>query len=891
MATMTFLAWKRATALATAQAEGGRLKGLLPLELDDLGDNRPAILHNVPVFFPAASDVVRIDPEQIRHLAPKPSTPDAETTKFVHVDFHKPDYPWRLTPRPVAAGAGGLPPWIVLLVGTTDELVVEGGFVTRLEDEVLIAHNLENNSHLWAHVQTEGDVAISRLLSPRTLVALRHHTAVIVHAFTAAGDPMWQGTRRNFEALHALFSWDFQAGEEGDFETLATALRLRPSGGLGIAQLRYRRPVTNVDVKLTLGGAITSLKAHPSEPDQVKAARDDLDSLNDMLEDETPPDIIPPPPTRDIMQLPKYGGLWKEETDALQWGKSLNDDPRHRGVAGLGLWMGIVEQEALMDAAIKQAGALQDAAHRVGHLAFGLDAAARLWQRRLSDAPELQLRVFGPAMGRMFADGGGTVLDRVTSASSTLDREIFSSAAQRLLRNGTARARFSGGGRIDRRGVLAAANQPPEKVEKAPAGLPHVDAVAQEFGERPLEQALGLPEFDGRLEAILERFDGRRAAPEMIRHFVEVVDGEFGLQCIDFIEQFFGELQPPVAFLDHETMLAAIERCLGSRLPRESQEAGLQAALPRPETADGRQSIKLDGLAKAVAGVIDPTQENPPAWVRVRSTIKGIDLTTLAPPEAPIGLDYPTWTLVNRHEREWLLPGAGSIPPHSIVSLQTNPTFIDAFMVGINTQFLGEMRWRNLPAPRVSTPLRMFWGYVNHETGKREADIRPIADWPSRPFGEAGADDVGDLSHQAIKPGDTTGKQDLVIAFRTALFRRYPSTLVYLVRPLPGDDVDTLLKAPPNFADAPTAREHRRYFGPIFFGEMEPDLVFFAFDVDPQTLDQFWLVLDEPPSELRFRNDRGLNWLNSAEFAKGTIDLPTRVAISGVELERQGQNG
>ncbi|MER9417895.1 hypothetical protein NKI95_18195 [Mesorhizobium sp. M0306] len=897
MATMKFLAWQRSKILSEAQEAGGRLGRSLTLTLDDLGDSQPALQGQVPVLFPAASDVGGLrSAVAIRHLAPKPSTPDAETTKFVHVDFHEADLPWRYTPNPSAAGSIGLKPWMVLLVGTTDELGAEGGFVTRLENKVLEDHDLAK-SHLWAHVQTEGAVTFSRLLSPRRLVPLRDHVAVIVPTFTATGAAMWQGAQRNFEALPAFFSWRFQAAEEGDFETLATALQLRPSGGLGIADLRYRRPVTNVDAKLTLGGAITSLKNHPSEPVQVKAARDDLDRLNDELADVEPPEIVPPPPLRDIMQLPNYGGLWKEDTSTTQWTKSMNDDPRHRGVAGLGLWMGVVEQESLMDAAVKQAGALQDAAQRVGHLAFGLDAARRLWRRRLPDVAELELRLFGPAMGRMLTDGQGTLLGYVTSKTRTLDSAIFSSAAQRLLRNGTARSRFSNG-RIDRAAFLAAANEAPERAEKAPPGLPHVDAVARALGEQPLEDALGLPPFDERLEEILQKFAGQPVDDERIRDFVAVVNDAFGLQCGELIEHFFSQFQPfldrsgrPTRFFDRETMLAAIESCLAGNLRGESQEGGLGAALPRPEEPDGRRPAKLGDLAAIVGGAIDPTQAMPPAWVRVKATIIGLDLATLAPPEAPIGLDYPTWTLVNRHEREWLLPGAGAIPPNSIVSLQTNPTFVDAFMVGINTQFLSEMRWRNLPAPRVSTPLRMFWGYINHETAKREADIRPVVDWPSKPFGEPGADDVGDLSHQAIKPGDTTGKQDLVIAFRTALFRRYPSTLVYLVRPLPGDDPDTLLQAPPNFADAPADRNQRRYFGPIFFGQMEPDLVFFAFDVDPQTLDQFWLVLDEPPSELRFRNDQGLAWPNSAKFAERTIDKPTRVAISGAELERQAQNG
>ena len=57
----------------------------------------------------------------------------------------------------------------------------------------------------------------------------------------------------------------------------------------------------------------------------------------------------------------------------------------------------------------------------------------------------------------------------------------------------------------------------------------------------------------------------------------------------------------------------------------------------------------------------------------------------------------------------------------------------------------------------------------------------------------------------------------------------------------------------------------------------------------PKDLDQYWLVLDEPPAELRFRNDQDERGIpNSAVFASTTIDKPTRVAISGKELREQG---
>lgn len=504
----------------------------------------------------------------------------------------------------------------------------------------------------------------------------------------------------------------------------------------------------------------------------------------------------------------------------------------------------------------------------------------------------MRLRVFGPAMGRMAAEGGGSVLGRVTGEGRALDPAVFSSAAQRLLRNGSARARFTGG-KIDRAAILVAANETPDPPDKVPDGLPHIDRVAKEFGERSLEDALGLPRPDDRLEAILAKFDGQPLEDDIIEAFADTVNCELRLDCGAIIFEFLQSIRSSttVRLLERDLMLDAIELCLGSKTSDRVQRSGLSSALPRPAEPDDRQPIDLGKLAGVVGSVIDPNAARPPAWVRIESTITGIVPFSLSPPEVPIGLDYPTWTMVNRHEREWLLPGASSIPLHSIVALQTNPTFIDAFMVGINTQFLAEMRWRNLPAPRISTPLRMFWGHVDHGTGDRVADIRPISDWPSKAVDDADADDVGDLSHQAIRPGDTTGTKDLVIAFRTALFRRYPSTLVYMVRPRAGDDVDALLKLPPNFKEAAGNRSDRRFFGPIFFGQMEPDLVFFAFDIDPDALEQLWLVLDEPPSELRFRNDRGLTYPTSAEFAQKTIDRPTRVAISGTALKTQAVQG
>lgn len=884
MATMTFISWRRAQIVGRSdRVVEGRLRRSFPLSIDDTQDDAGATSVDIELAFPAAADVKALRRSAIRHMAPRPNTADAETTKCVHIDFFDAELPWRYTPQRAQGDAHK--PWMVLLVGTDEELIVEAG-IASAQRSVLEAHPLAE-SHKWAHIQTEAADTFSRILSPYRLKPQRSHIAVLVPAFAADGGPMWDAAGQPRAKLTAYFSWRFQAAEEGDFETLARALNPARSEGLGVATLVYDRPRTGVRAKLTLGGAITSLKDHPDEPEAVKAARGDLNTLQ-QIHDVHPADEIPVQPDRDIMQLPDFGKLWIEETNTVQWSNAMNDDPRHRGVAGLGTEMAILEQEALMAAAIEQAGALQDAGQRVAFLAAGLDAARRLWKRRLPDEPWLRLRLFGPAMGRMVSDNGDTVLDRITDARSPLDAAIFSSAALRLLRDGTARARFSAAGRIDRADFLDAANKVPPPPDRFSEGLLHTDAIVG----KSLEEALGLPELGERLWEVLDAFAGGKVFDDSAMKFNDVVHDEFGLECSDFIPGFFfglpgyaREEENSSLVFDDENMLGAINACRGGRIPEGPAKWGLGTTLPRPDRPDPRRPIDPGKAAGIVSDAIDPHQPLPPAWGRVKATISGLDLSTLAPPEAPIGLDYPTWTLLNRHEREWLLPGAGTIKNNSVVALRTNPTFIDSFLVGINTQFLAEMRWRNLPAPRVSTPLRMFWGYANPNEKTRDPDIEPIGDWPSRPAGSAGADDVGDLSHQHTRPGDTTGRQDLVIAFRTPLFRRYPSTLTYLVGP--GGNLDDRLKAAPDFA-IPGNPADRWCFGPIFFGVMEPDLVFFAFDVDPGDLDKYWVVLDEPPTELRFRSDQGWAKPNSAEIAEHIIDRPTRVAISGARLSMLG---
>ena len=106
---------------------------------------------------------------------------------------------------------------------------------------------------------------------------------------------------------------------------------------------------------------------------------------------------------------------------------------------------------------------------------------------------------------------------------------------------------------------MTAANEPPLPLAKAPEGLPHVDTVAEGLGERPLEEALGLPRFDERLDQILEKFDGQPNEPQIVADFARLVDDELGLTCRDLIAQFITTIiQPQPTVLERDILMAAI---------------------------------------------------------------------------------------------------------------------------------------------------------------------------------------------------------------------------------------------------------------------------------------------------------------------------------------------
>ena len=875
MKELTFFGWDRAAGALAANPHGGRLQAIVNLRVRG---NDPAAAQVRPLSFEflGPPDVTALLPGAIGHVSPEPGSTDAEETMCAYVELGAPDLPWRYSPE--ARVADAWKPWLVLVVGPTDQVALQPGRRVAIAPAVQAAHPLGQSAR-WAHVQRTNPSPpaaphrLSRLLSPYPLRANTDYLAVVVPAHKPNGEPSWTGA--GADALVPVYhSWRFRTGDAGDFKDLALRLKARRIddpmlANLGRDAVEYPLPdranVVTVRSALVPPAAVPPTGADPDGPPPSDVAAS-VAAMRVPTHDAL---------GRHVIQLPLYGEAWV--ADPLQppggWGAALNGHPRHRVAAGLGLWCGVGEQDLISEAAAARAAGVFVASQRIRGLTAGLAASGALWARRLPATPEARLLLFGPALARVAGDYGdgrvGSVLGAIADPGNgatngrPLPPALLSSAARRLLRPRTSLARLAGENALAPESIVGSANRcerlaPVERPARAPDRgasqrfLPHADFLAEELGlgetgglfaeptAQAVGQALDAAGFDrGWLDAISPGL-----WPEMLRALT-APDGPDEVALAQLRERSRGR----------EEALGAGR--LGETLDRIEQDA------PRPPRC---RPVGLAVLDAALTAAFRPDRQGLAAR-RVLDTIEGLDpLEPFAPPEICPDLDLPAWTFLRREDRRWLLLGREGIAPDDVVAVGTNPRFINAFLAGLNTQALAELRWRNIPVKSGCTPLRRFWNRIDREPGgggPAPTDINGIASWDvSQPLG-----------HPAHSP-DPDGVRHLVLVFRTDLFRRYPRTLVYLT-----PSATTAAGTPDWAKDAPLATK----VAPIFSGEVDPDLVFFGFPLPPEDLEDRWVVVEEPPPGYRFSEARLRlsGALDGGAAAAAAFAPPTRVLFRG----------
>ena len=163
MPTLQFFGWWRppgAAAVSSGTPTAGRLTARLTLTARDVDQPSDAATRNVAYDLFGPGDVTGLGRGAVVHTYPSPGAANVEVEKAVYAELGAPDLPWR---HSVALPQGKvLRPWIVLLVGTPEEIEVAGATV-RLQPSVLDAHPLATSAR-GADVEDDGSRRIARLI-------------------------------------------------------------------------------------------------------------------------------------------------------------------------------------------------------------------------------------------------------------------------------------------------------------------------------------------------------------------------------------------------------------------------------------------------------------------------------------------------------------------------------------------------------------------------------------------------------------------------------------------------------------------------------------------------------------------------------------------------------
>lgn len=886
---LTFLAWVRPSisSLVTAQQQG-RAAARAAITLTEL-DAAGAVLREEPRQLPflvaGPADVLGLQPGAITRRHPVPDALDHESDRCPYIELADPTLPWRYTPAVTPVDAS-LHPWLVLVVAQTGEVTLGVGEVSiavSAQEANVLGHPDER--YRFAHVQQDAvGHRVTRILSGRPLEPGTGYVALVVPAFDRVGAPAWTGAAPVSVPLYD--HWEFRtAVPAGSFEDLAD--RLTPGEApatTGRTALTY--PRLEPPAALEELGALVARTSGPITADPLPAqVATDLARLRSLpRRDER---------GRPILTLPRYGDAWPVDpadttAPGTGWRDELNADPRHRGLAGLGLEVGIRRQEEIVGDILNHLGALHESRQRIRHLAIGTGATRALWQRRTPVDPVQRLWLLGPALNRL-ATAEGRVGELATSESRTLPRGTFSAAARRVLRIGPARTT---GSAHPPDAVLASANRTHPAVPSVTAGLPVDDTglKALDTARRTAVQA-GRVDVTRLIAAAAELAgrtgDGTRvAANKLLSGLTQAAGAGHAVPWGAVLSTLAGadprllarRASPAKATDDVLKSLGSLTTRMTG--PAHGAENDLLPLLPQLGSLRSgdllQEPVTMDALATGVSAAFDPSSDAAPAIVRVLATISGgrdggiVPDQPLAPPEPCLGLDRPAWSDLAVEFPEWLLPGATELDADAVVALESNPAFIDAYLTGLNTQLLGELRWQNIPVATGCTPIRRFWDRADTFSGERRDDVVGIASWNS-------GDALGDPGHRA--PGATGS--DLVIAVRGDLFLRYPATVVYL---------RTAVHSPAHGADFDhNPAEGTPHVYPGFRGRLGDDIVFFGFpEVDVTELALHWIVLEEPPAGYQFRNDVIAQSLEGHTWAAETLAQPVRVLIRGDRLRAGG---
>ena len=587
------------------------------------------------------------------------------------------------------------------------------------------------------------------------------------------------------------------------------------------------------------------------------------------------------------------------------WVHHLNLDPRHRVAAGFGTRVVQDSQEELMSAAWEQVGDVLAANARIRAAQLAREAA-RIWYDRhlrpmLRADPGRAFTLTSPVHARVL-DGGVTV--RHLRSASLLAPVVTSAPLRRLTRPGA---------RIVRALPFDETRRPQDLVTRindgevtaappktAPAGAPSVESIADEIGpdgvppavrdalrERPwlaylpyalaavvVLLALLLLSIGIAIVVAVVAVAGAVALHRLLARWASAARAAHALDEAELTPAAVDALPHSPDFVLTEPGSAFTPRFDGTDSPEAVRLktalrdwAGMAQASAAAGKAPEPMPLALQATTEVVVGRLDPDLTIP------RRALHGIAL----PPRitAELGerfaevmaypvIDLPMYAPLAEISPELFLPNLNLIEANSITLLETNQAFIEAYMVGVNHEFARELLWREYPTDQRGSPFRQFWD-ARTRLGAAAEDLHDIPELHTW----AATSQLGDHDAREV-PGES--EQEVVVAIRGELLKKYPTAVIYAQRarwqrkpdgsidPAQERELEELTAAE---EDAPPPTKLRT---PLYEAKLEPDIYLFGFDLtaeearggtgeDPADDPGWFFVVKERPGEPRFGFD------------------------------------
>ena len=759
---------------------------------------------------------------------------------------------------------------------------------------------------LNAALDADDGARLGRLVCPRKLEPNGRYLACIVPTYRAGvecgfgqpGGRAGSGARVGSASTTAPFQlpvyyyFRFQTGPGGDFASLAS--RITPPAvplDAGKRSVDISAPgfgaAAAPDVTLGFEGALRAQGEPPG--DWPTGAQTPYEAqLRQALAPVAGADPVVAPP---VYGRTQSGKDLPSGHDAPVWLGDLNLDPRMRAAAAAGAQVVQRDQEALVASAWDQLGEIRKANQLLRQAQLARGASASMLRRHLGAiaADGAYLQITRPLHSRVsFTLGGVTFTLRGHVAASRLPARSLSAAMRKLARPRGALGRQLGTGKppqlVDRLNLPASAG--PTALTAAgpvqpPRGMVALDDVSPDIQVAKMAncdsgQCAWLDHDCGLVPGVLSS-----GAASVASSGVHTNVG--GTATSDLHAAVYragadtgpgGATSARLIDWNNDPDVPAVLKGAHANLPAPLQFPTDAAALKKMahdfSTVAGPVNVYLntapapppDPPSLGGSATLAPARTQLQARLDPERTITArfgarIPLGAGQDPLQPLRIapqfPQPMYAPLADISAAWMLPGADKVPPNAAVLLQTNPRFVEAFMVGLNEAMAAELLWREFPVGRTATYFQNFWGGA-------APDIPTIDTF-------AGDGKLGDHTADHATGGN------LVLLIRADLFRRYPNTMVSAVQAQWG-------------ADGKTRKLGDTRKWPLFRGTIGTDLNFFGFDVvDARGVDSaaagtnagWYFVLEEHVTEPRFglepetSSPQGSSW-NDLSWSYAKLD-------------------